>query len=187
PLRHSSFTPNPPPNPSTSQPTSRLSRVNARLPRFLRRYTTPLLSAPLSHITSFLLLHELTAILPLFTLAGLFHYTSYLPPYFSEGKWVLVGVERFGNYFRRKGWISDSSQRESKREIEGGEVEGRRKRGKWDMTEGGVRVIVEFATAYAITKAILPLRIIFSVWATPWFAARAVIPMGRGIRNILGR
>ncbi len=32
------------------------------------------------------------------------------------------------------------------------------------------------ATAWAITKALLPLRLILSVWATPWFARVAVMP-----------
>ena len=33
------------------------------------------------------------------------------------------------------------------------------------------------ATAYAVTKILLPLRLIVSVWATPWFARRAVLPV----------
>ena len=39
------------------------------------------------------------------------------------------------------------------------------------------------ATAYAITKTLLPVRLMFSVWATPGFARAVVIP----IRNGLGR
>jgi hypothetical protein len=41
-----------------------------------------------------------------------------------------------------------------------------------------------FATAYAVTKALLPLRLIFSVWATPWFARIAIVPMTNLIRRI---
>ena len=37
-------------------------------------------------------------------------------------------------------------------------------------------MVSRFATAYAITKALLPVRLIFSVWATPWFARVAVGP-----------
>ena len=44
-------------------------------------------------------------------------------------------------------------------------------------SEGGVRLVIEFATAYAITKALLPLRLIGSVWATPWFAMVVVVPI----------
>jgi hypothetical protein len=32
------------------------------------------------------------------------------------------------------------------------------------------RVVVEVALAYALTKVLLPVRIVASVWATPWFA-----------------
>lgn len=117
-------------NPEAIQkPRARLIRLTSRLPRFLQRYTTPLINAPLTHISAFLLLHELTAIVPLFTLTGIFHYTQWLPPYISEGKWVSNGVEMFGSYFRRKGWLGD-------------EDEARRYRW-WGRGEGGVRVVVE--------------------------------------------
>ena len=109
---------------------SRLTRLTSRLPRFLQRYTSPLISAPLTHISAFLLLHELTAIVPLFTLAGIFHYTQWLPPYISEGKWISNGVEKFGNYFRRKGWLGDE--------------EYARRHRWWGRGEGGVRVVVEY-------------------------------------------
>jgi len=33
---------------------------------------------------------------------------------------------------------------------------------------------VEIALAYAITKALLPLRILASLWATPWAAGLLV-------------
>lgn len=82
----------------------------------------------MTHIASFLLLHELTAIVPLVGLAATFHYTGWLPPYISEGAWVKEGVEKFGRYFRRKGWL--------------GEEGSWRGRG-WGVGEGGVRVVVE--------------------------------------------
>ena len=116
-------------NPETSQKTrSRLERVTSRLPRFLRKYTTPLVNAPLTHLSAFLLLHELTAVIPLLGLAAIFHYTQWMPPYISEGKWVSDGVEKFGNYFRRKGWL--------------GHEQASRQRW-WGRGEGGVRIVVE--------------------------------------------
>jgi len=169
---------------------SRITRLLNRLPRFLHRPIQPLLTAPVSHITSFFILHELTAIIPLFSLAAYFHYTQWLPAYFSEGKWVLEGVNKFGNYFRKKGWVSstDSSTAQAAAAEGPTEEDGRGVRpGKWDITESGVRVIVEFATAYAVTKAFLPLRIVGSVWATPWFARSVVVPMGRAVRKRFGR
>jgi hypothetical protein len=151
--------------------TSPISRIEAHLPRFLRRLVTPLRTAPVSHISAFLILHELTAIVPLFGLAALFHYSNWLPPYVSEGKWVSEGTEKFGRYLRKKGWISAEDESSAS--------------GKWwGRGEGGVRVVVELATAYAITKAILPLRLALSVWATPWFARWTVLPATNVMRRV---
>lgn len=116
--------------PEASQKTrSRIERINIRLPRFLQRYTKPLVTAPLTHISAFLLLHELTAVVPLLGLAGIFHYSRWLPPYISEGQWVSSGVEKFGRYFRRKGWL--------------GETGVSRRDRYWGLSERGVRVVVE--------------------------------------------
>ncbi|KAK0328694.1 hypothetical protein LTR82_000626 [Friedmanniomyces endolithicus] len=152
---------------SPSPSPSRIARLEARLPRFLHRFTVPLRNAPVSHITAFLVLHELTAVVPLFGLAALFHYSDWLPPFISEGRWVTEGTEKFGRYFRRKGWIS---------EADGDEFSGRSGQW-WGRSGGGVRIVVEFATAYAITKALLPLRLVLSAWATPWFARWTILPI----------
>jgi hypothetical protein len=128
-------------------------------------------------------LHEITAIVPLLGLAGLFHYTEWLPKGMVEGKWVTEGIERFGRYFGRKGWFG--FERVDAREA-GGEVlnegEGAQEvdengngtieevERKWHVGQKGGRILVEVATAYAITKVLLPVRILVSVWATPWFA-----------------
>jgi hypothetical protein len=39
-----------------------------------------------------------------------------------------------------------------------------------DGASNGMRILVEVATAYAITKVFLPARILLSVWATPALA-----------------
>ena len=44
-----------------------------------------------------------------------------------------------------------------------------------------------FATAYAITKVLLPLRIVFSVSATPWFVRVSIVPFTNAIKNIFRR
>ena len=117
--------------PETSQKTrSRIVLITSRLPKFLQGYTTPLINAPLTHISAFLLLHELTAVIPLFGLAATFHYTQWMPPLISEGKWVSDGVEKFGNYFRRKGWLGE---------------EGKARRYRWwGRGEGATRIVVEY-------------------------------------------
>jgi hypothetical protein len=189
------------PNSTTATPQSRVDRINRRLPRFLHRHTRALGTAPLSHITSFLILHELTAIIPLFGLAAYFHYTHWLPSWFAEGAFVLSGVERFGRYFRRKGWIRSGEAEEAEREVAElqhdrevvkkeatSEEEEQRKLRKvdkaWNLSEGGVRLVVEFATAYAITKALLVPRIMFSVWATPAFARWTVVPVVQRFKGL---
>lgn len=147
--------------PPPSDAPSRVSRLESRLPRFLQRIVTPLRNAPVSHITAFIVLHEITAIVPIFALAGAFHYTNWLPPYISEWKWAHEGMQRYGNWMRKRGWISDDT-----------------KKGRWwGRGEGGMKIVVEVATAYAITKALMPLRLMFSVWASPWFARWAILPI----------
>jgi hypothetical protein len=164
-------------------PASRISRLESRLPAFLRRYTLPLRSAPVSHITAFFLLHEITAIIPIFGLTAAFHYFNWLPPWIAEGAMVKAGVERLGKYMRRKGWIDDG-------EVPGEDAKKGRlgvKAGKWwGRGEGGVRLVVEVATAYAVTKLLLPIRLVFSVWATPAFARWTVLPVaGWASRNLM--
>ncbi|KAE8150113.1 hypothetical protein BDV25DRAFT_155069 [Aspergillus avenaceus] len=171
--------------PSSSAPKdsrSRLRSLNDRLPPFLRTYTTPLLGAPGTHITSFLILHEITAIAPLFGLVAAFHYGNWLPD-LSANDAFDEGTKRFGRWLRKKGWVEDDievvatdGQRDS---VTSKQIAGNDKK--------GVRLVLEFATAYAVTKALLPLRVAASVWATPWFARAVLTPVGKGVQRLLGR
>ncbi|KAL6835034.1 hypothetical protein V8C40DRAFT_233379 [Trichoderma camerunense] len=157
---------------------SRLDRLTARLPKRLQKYTNGLRNAPVSHVVSFMILHELTAIVPLFGLFALFHYTTYVPiSYMTEhfGEYVQGGVYRFEKYFKRKGWFgfgqedsSTSPQLTPGTTSQDAHVEDAIHR--WEKGEQKYKILVEVALAYAITKALLPVRIIGSVWATPWFA-----------------
>lgn len=201
--------------PQAASTISRFDRFIARTPtKFLRNRLQVLKNAPLTHVTAFLLLHEVTAIVPLFGLASAFHYYEWLPPYFAEGAWVLKGVSMFGNYFRRKGWIDAADADEAKtlakegraEDVEKPEKKGLFNVGKWfnrgeaveeqkskksllnvgkwwTRGEGGTRVIIEFATAYAIVKALMPIRIVISVWGAPWFARCTVIPAQNAIKR----
>jgi len=144
------------------------------VPSFLRPYTRRLINAPVSHVTSFLILHEITAVVPLLGLFGLFHYSNWLPEAWKEGKTVREGVEKFSRYFRRKGWVAEDEDDTAGRSA------------KW-TGEQGVRVVLEVAVAYAITKALLPARLILSVWATPWFARVFVLPLTGLFGMLFGR
>ncbi|KAI9654930.1 MAG: hypothetical protein M1821_005683 [Bathelium mastoideum] len=193
------------PHDPTKTPQSRLDRTISRLPHFLQRYITPIRHAPLSHVTSFLLLHEITAVVPLVGLVAFFHYTNWLPPYFAEGKWVHEGMDKFGRYFRRKGWFGfgrdkeavvpmDAEREGGKRQLwwnrgqreDGGKGVGKRELW-WNRGQGGMRILVEVATAWAVTKALLPLRIALSVWLTPWFARRLLAPVTSRFRRLFSR
>ena len=173
-------------NPAAATPNLTFTRLLNRTPKFLRPTVSALHNAPVTHITAFLLLHEITAVVPLFGLAGAFHYYCWLPPYFAEGAWGAAGVEKFGRYFRRKGWIGAGEEAETERIAKDGEdlrqVETTKELKWWNRGEGGVRWVVEFATAYAIVKALLPLRIVLSVWGAPWFARWTVIPITNAFR-----
>lgn len=98
---------------------ARIERIASRLPISLRGYVAPLVNAPVSHIVSFLLLHELTAIVPLFGLAGAFHYTGWLPSFVGEGKWINEGIDKFDRYFRKKGWLGVENEGEDTSLISG--------------------------------------------------------------------
>jgi hypothetical protein len=90
-------------------------------------------------------------VVPLFGLVGVFHYTDSLPAVAAEGKWVKDGVERFGRYARRKGWLGEEEVRGAeiavREDQNGGEgLEGRQhsKRARiWGTGELGVRLLVE--------------------------------------------
>lgn len=104
-------------------------------------------------------------------------------------------MKKFGGYFDRKGWFGvSSSGGDGDVQISEGEGEmgiGMKGEGRQEgqtvlthqeedriINEGrygsGTRIVLEVATAYAITKALLPIRIVGSVWATPWFARRVL-------------
>ncbi|KAG9233926.1 hypothetical protein BJ875DRAFT_341034, partial [Amylocarpus encephaloides] len=78
-------------------------------------------------------------------------------------QYINDGVEKFGRYFRRKGWFGFSKEHgEAEIHVDGSTVS--------QSAGRGTRILVEVATAYGITKVLLPVRVILSVWATPWFA-----------------
>lgn len=100
-------------------------------------------------------------------------------------------MQKFGRYFARKGWFG-FDQRDTANNVHDGthdermtaeeRVEDVKKEG-WNVGERGSRILVEVATAYAITKVLLPARVMLSVWATPWFARNVL----GGLRRLFGR
>ncbi|KAI3400859.1 hypothetical protein diail_1548 [Diaporthe ilicicola] len=204
-----STTPSPSPSPSpsaaaASKQQSRADRILGRLPPSMQKYTGRLRSAPVSHVVAFLVLHEITAVVPLLGLFGLFHYVAHAAApigYMMEhyGDYVRDGTAKFERYFTRKGWFGFGQEgvvngEEGKNGAvvpvagKGGGDDADADAGvmrRWEGSDEKYRILVEVALAYAITKVLLPARIVFSLWATPWFAGvmgrmRRVLPLGKG-------
>lgn len=202
------------PTPSgKSSPESRFSRLVSRSPKFLQPWLAPIVNAPASHIVSFIVLHELTAVIPVAGLAAVFHTTGWLPSWFGEGKWVKEGLEKYGRYARKKGWVTDVQEKRAEQAVESERIgsedsaQNRSWKGKlksWrenrktqetkesmksrlgrvlGNTEVVTRWLVELSTAYAVVKILFYPRIALCAWATPWFARWAVVPL----TNRLGR
>ncbi|KAI3547881.1 uncharacterized protein CLUP02_07478 [Colletotrichum lupini] len=177
-LRHTSTN-------SSSSSSRAADRILDRVPLRFQKYTTGLRKAPVSHVVAFLILHEITAVVPLLGLFGFFHYTNFLPLEYVTGHWagyVRDGVGMAERYFSRKGWFGFEAQDRGTMtgQLEGdGEVESTQDvLEKWQR-DGKYKVVVEVAMAWAITKALLPARILVSVWGTPWFAG--VMGRARGL------
>jgi Hypothetical protein FLILHELTA len=172
-----------PPSETSTGLRARLQKFNNRLPAFLRGYTTPLLGAPATHITSFLILHELTAVLPLFGLFAVFHYSGWTPLLSAgEDNALNEAIQRFGKWMTKKGWVGSEDVEAAKTAsttIEDG--------AGISTQQKGAQLVLQFAAAYVATKALLPLRIVASVWATPWFARVLLGPVGRGVKGVFRR
>ncbi|KAI0100088.1 hypothetical protein GGR51DRAFT_533789 [Nemania sp. FL0031] len=107
----------PPPSPPPTQQTHRISRILTSASRFLpKRLQTSLQnlrSAPLSHIGAFLVLHEITAILPIFGLTYAFYALDWVPTSWVLGPWAAWaedGLKKYVPYFRKKHWFGLESK-----------------------------------------------------------------------------
>ncbi|KAH6652133.1 hypothetical protein BKA67DRAFT_573106 [Truncatella angustata] len=96
----------------TAKQASRFDKVITRTQRWLpKRFHSPLQnfrSAPGSHMVAFLLIHEITAVLPIFGLVGLFQYYDIVPAGYVFGPWapyVQDGAFKFLSWFRKKGYF----------------------------------------------------------------------------------
>ncbi|KAI1327743.1 hypothetical protein F5Y16DRAFT_184711 [Xylariaceae sp. FL0255] len=141
-----------PPNSNASQnataQTTRLSKILSRAQRFLPKRLhsslSGLKSAPVSHIAAFLVLHEITAILPLIGLTSLFYYMDWVPTSWVLGPWAAwaeEAVRKYVPWFRKRGLfglkgkkgddegegaLEDELKEETRREKEREEKGGRR-------------------------------------------------------------
>ncbi|KAI9092147.1 hypothetical protein DFS34DRAFT_633858 [Phlyctochytrium arcticum] len=112
-------------------------------------------SHPGSHLASFAVLHELTAMLPLPVVYFILS-TYDIPIPFPESI-MEEGNRRMSKMVSYFG---------------GGPIESNSK------------VMVHMATSYAIVKAAMPLRIGACFIMTPWFARTTIVPVQRGFSHI---
>ncbi|KAK9495355.1 hypothetical protein V1508DRAFT_395235 [Lipomyces doorenjongii] len=127
----------------------RMKRILDKLPASMRPHAERLMNAPGSYVFTFLLIHEVTAVAPLFGLMWLFQVTDWMPP-------LPEGLMEAGKEFYSKAIPQDSLP---------------------EGSESATKLILQGATAFAIVKMILPLRVAFSLLITPWFARLSVIPL----------
>lgn len=93
---------------------------------------------------------------------------------------MIEGIEKFGRYFKRKGWLGEAV------EPEAGGAEGGSDGNEWDVGQDGLKVLVEVGTAWAVVKLLLPVRLVGCVWLTPWFARVAVLPVNKVMGRLTG-
>ncbi|KAE8553275.1 hypothetical protein EYB25_004657 [Talaromyces marneffei] len=184
-----STSPNPVPEEASAGLRARLQKFNNRLPSFLRGYTTPLISAPTTHITSFLVLHEITAVVPLFGLFAVFHYSGWTPLLSAgDDNSFNETIQRFGKWMTKKGWVGSEDVEVAKKVSSTATTLTEDGDNTQVLTQQkGAQLVLQFAAAYVTTKALLPLRIVTCAWATPWFARVLLVPIGRGVRRIFRR
>lgn len=127
-----------------------------KLPSWAAKYADRFKNHPTSHITSFLILHELTAVLPLPILWWFFHSFDWTPDGLPTEA-LEKGIEVASKQLKKWGLIYTG--------------------------DDGSRYIFEGAAAYAVVKLLLPLRIATSLSLTPMFARRVVVPITRLIRR----
>ncbi|KAF9320957.1 hypothetical protein BG003_004240 [Podila horticola] len=114
-----------------------------------RQYAEQFKNKPASHLISFGILHEITAIVPLpIIYFGLVETGIKIP--FPEQA-IEEGNNFVGKVAKYYGWNMEGAD--------------------------GARVMLNMATSYAVVKALMPLRLALCVWMTPWTATRIISPV----------
>ena len=125
-------------------------------PRFSRYFDNLLEASPIPTIASFFILHELTAIIPLFSVWYLLYNWN-----------ILADVTFSGDFITQ---CSDAIER----------LVGTRASEFADKH----RLIISGALSYALVKILAPVRILVSLWGAPYVARWMVIPF-RNLRQML--
>lgn len=134
------------------------SKILNMVPHFLRPYTVNFIKNPVMNLSAFLILHELTALIPLIGLWYLFHKYQFLIP-MDLPQWAIDKGTK----------ILDSA-------MESFDFKGYSIHDK-------VKLIMEGAYSYVIVKALLPVRVVISFWLTPFFAKWIINPVTKVFRR----
>lgn len=126
-----------------------------RIPRILRPYTTQFIGAPVSHVTAFIVLHELTAIVPLIGIWYVLHnyHDLLMVSSLDLPSWALEKGTKIIDHAMVKFDFGDYSISQK------------------------MQLIKEGAYAYVIVKMLFPLRLAISLLGMPWFAKWFVLPI----------
>lgn len=127
------------------------NRIIKAIPKFLHPYTTRFVNAPFSHVTAFLILHELTAIVPLVSI------------------WYVLHKYHISIPLDLPSWAIDKGTKIIDSSLASFDFSGFTINDKFNF-------IMEGAYSYVIVKFLLPVRLIFSLSLMPWFAKTFVIP-----------
>jgi hypothetical protein len=111
--------------------------------------------SPSSHLISFLILHELTAIIPVLIIFLILNQIEYEVNLESE---YLEQGKKFANYFIKKLGLEES--------------------------ENVLKYTFNLTAAYAMVKLALPIRLAACVALTPAFANRVIQPIVSRVKNI---
>ncbi|KAF8540330.1 hypothetical protein BDD12DRAFT_880592 [Trichophaea hybrida] len=123
-----------------------------KVPGKLKHYALLFADKPVSYFTSFMILHEITAIVPVAGLFWYIHSTEWTPPGVPKEL-----VEKKMEFAKR--WTTEWGL------------------GRWFEGDKGARMLLELGTAYAVVKVAMPVRMAVSIAAAPWFARWAVEPV----------
>ncbi|KAI5951846.1 hypothetical protein KGF54_004921 [Candida jiufengensis] len=129
-----------------------------RVPKFLRNYASKFVNAPFSSLVAFIILHEITAIVPLI---GIWYYIHQHPGFIPLDlpQWAISkGAKVMDSMMGKFDWNLNTADKFS--------------------------VIVEGAYAFTIVKFLLPIRVVISLYFMPWFARWFILPITNIFSNM---
>lgn len=133
-------------------------KILGMVPRVFKPYTVDFINKPVLNLTSFLILHELSAIVPLVSLWYVFHkYNVTIPLDIPQ-------------------WALDKGTRVIDESMALFDFEG------WSLNDK-FRLISEGAYAFVVVKFMLPVRLGVSFMMTPWFTRWVIDPVTRAWRR----